>query len=90
MPVTKYYSFPPEVDNRSYSEIADQVSPQGLYTFNLMRSFPDPGPYTFEQIERASLNARRFHTGALLETCLLELEQAKCLIIEERHTASSD
>jgi len=83
MPATKYYSINPDIGQRRYSEIAGQISPQALYTFDLVRKLPASEPLTFEQIERASLNAKRFHTGALLERCLVELEQAKCLIVEE-------
>jgi hypothetical protein len=84
MPVTTYYSITPDIAQRRYSEIAGRVSPQALYTFDLIRELPACGPLTFEQIERASLNARRFHTSALLERCLLELEKAECLTVEVR------
>jgi hypothetical protein len=90
MSVTKYYSFHSEIEKCSYSELANQITPQAFYVFELLRRHSVSAPFTFEQIERASLNARRFHTGALLERCLLELEQAKCLVVEERHTAKSD
>jgi hypothetical protein len=90
MPVTNYYSITPDIGLRRYSEIADQISPQALYTLDLMRRLPDPAPFTFVQIERASLDANRFHTGALLERCLVELVGAKCLIVEELDTARAD
>jgi hypothetical protein len=82
MPVTKYYLINPDIGQRRYSETAGQISPQALHTFDLIRNLPARGPFTFEQIERASLNAKRFHTGPLLERCLVELVQAKCLTVE--------
>jgi hypothetical protein len=90
MPVTKYYSIHPDIGKRAYSEISEQISPQAFYALDLMRRPSNSKRLTFEQIENMSLDARRFHTGALLKRCLLELEKANFLIVQERDTAEAE
>jgi hypothetical protein len=89
MSATKYYSLNQFAKGR-YRELADQLSQQAFYAFDLLLGHSESAPFTFEQIEEISLKAKRFHTGVLLEKCLLELEQAKCLIVEERSRAACD
>ena len=87
MSATKYYSLNLEFARGRYRELADQLSQQAFYALDLLLGYSDAAPFIFEQIEEISLKAKRFHTGALLEKCLLELEQAKCLVVVERNSA---
>jgi hypothetical protein len=81
MPSKIAYSLHPGVD---IERIHDQVSVQAFYTLDLLFEHRDAAPFTFEEIDKLSLDARRFHTGRLLRKCLAELVKAKALVVVRR------
>jgi len=81
MPSEIAYSLHPAIDGK---KIHDQVSVQAFYVFDLLFAHRDAAPFTFEEIDKLSLEARRFHTGRLLRQCLAELVKAKALVVVRR------
>jgi hypothetical protein len=81
MPISQKYSFYPDIGNRRYSSIADQVSILAMHVFDLMRENRDSAPFSFEQIEQIIRDAGHVLSVSALRECLLELEQAKCLVV---------
>ena len=88
MTAAKQYSFHPAIGERRYSDIADQVSIMAMHVFILMRDQRHLTPLSFEQIETIIQDAGHFPATPVLRQCLLELEQAKCLVVEEQRNAA--
>jgi hypothetical protein len=84
MPSQKWYSFHPSNGKHHFRDVHDQVSIQAYYAFELLNRHRVEAPFTFEQIEKISLAARRFHSGEMLKKCLSQLVTAKALIVETR------
>ena len=82
MPPAQRYLLDPGIDKRRFKQIHDQVSVQSFYAFELVFAHRGGAPFSFEQIEKMSQDAKRFHTGRLLEYCLSELVEARALVVE--------
>jgi hypothetical protein len=83
MPITKQYSFYPGLGSRPYSAIADSVSVSAMHIFDLMLASGLSAHFSYAHIERLAKEAHHFHSTAVLDEDLLQLEQAKGLVVEE-------
>lgn len=88
------FSFYPEVGKLRYCDIADQVSVLAMHIFCLMRDKRylapftyDDAPFSFAEIERLTRDAGHDPSEAKLWQCLLELERARALVVEEQSPA---
>jgi len=82
---------------RRYCDISDQVSVLAMHIFCLMRDkrylapfIYDGTPFCFAEIERLTQDAGHDPSDAKLRQCLLELERARALVVEERPAARAN
>ena len=90
MLAAKQYSFYPDIGKRRYSDIADHVSIAAIHVFELMREHLYSAPFSFDQIEKIVTDTGHSLSISALEECLSELEQLKCLIVEEQLEVGED